>query len=341
MNKKKHLPSVLICFALCLAAVPAALFAAGVLSIEESGGVEGMLEPGTYTEEGADTCIKCHDEDDEYPVFDIFKTKHAFKGDKRSPFAGLQCEACHGPGIGGPDAIAEIIEKGGHTGRVRRGDERPPILSFGTHSKDPVEKQNRMCTKCHSGDDHVGWQGSAHQGADVACASCHKLHVDRDPVLEKRTQAPVCYTCHLKQRLDFAKPSAHPVRFGLVSCGDCHQPHGSIADALLVKPTLNQTCYTCHADKRGPVLWEHAPVSEDCGLCHEPHGSIHPAMLNKRAPLLCQQCHSQNGHPSVAYSGSGLAGGASPTSMLLGRSCVNCHVQVHGSNHPSGVKLMR
>ena len=26
---------------------------------------------------------------------------------------------------------------------------------------------------------------------------------------------------------------------------------------------------------------------------------------------------------------------------LLGRSCSNCHTQVHGSNHPSGVQLTR
>ena len=197
-----------------------------------------------------------------------------------------------------------------------------------------------MCTNCHRGKSHVGWEGSAHQGSDVACVSCHKLHVARDPVLETRTQAEVCYACHLRQRSDFAKPSAHPVRFGQIGCSDCHRSHGAVGNQLLVKPTLNQTCYTCHAEKRGPLLWEHAPVAEDCSLCHTPHGSIHPAMLSKRAPLLCQQCHSQFGHPSLPPSGTNLPG-ANPSARLLGRSCVNCHVQVHGSNHPSGVKLMR
>ncbi|MGW8228747.1 MAG: hypothetical protein ACWGOW_07600, partial [Gammaproteobacteria bacterium] len=46
---------------------------------------------GKFTEKGADTCIRCHDEDADYPVFDIFKTKHGQQGDKRSPFAQLQC----------------------------------------------------------------------------------------------------------------------------------------------------------------------------------------------------------------------------------------------------------
>ena len=339
MNNRAWPTLILPLLLLCLAVSVKARAAEHAGEVDRAN-IEATQMPGTYTEEGADTCIKCHDEDDAYPVFDIFRTKHAVLGDARTPFAGLQCEACHGPGIGGPDAIAEIVEKGGHTGRVRRGQERPPILSFGTHAKTPVEQQNRMCTNCHRGEDHVGWQGSAHQSADVACASCHRLHVDRDPMLETRTQPEVCYSCHVKQRLDFAKPSAHPVRFGQLGCSDCHRPHGGIADNSLVRPTLNQTCYTCHAEKRGPLLWEHAPVGEDCSLCHSAHGSIHPALLTKRGPLLCQQCHSQAGHPSFPRDSSQLPGGA-PSAFLLGRNCMNCHVQVHGSNHPSGVKLMR
>src|SRR5574340_642863 len=39
-----------------------------------------------YTEEGADTCLGCHDESWPGPVFDIFKTKHANRADKRTPF---------------------------------------------------------------------------------------------------------------------------------------------------------------------------------------------------------------------------------------------------------------
>jgi DmsE family decaheme c-type cytochrome len=109
---------------------------------------------------------------------------------------------------------------------------------------------------------------------------------------------------------------------------------------LLIKPTLNETCYTCHAEKRGPVLWEHAPVAENCANCHTPHGSINPTLLVKRPPLLCQSCHSQAGHPSVARTGAGLPGG-NPSGFLLSGSCVNCHSAVHGSNDPSGVKLMR
>ena len=83
-------------------------------------------------------------------------------------------------------------------------------------------------------------------------------------------------------------------------------------------------------------------MAEDCSLCHTPHGSVRPALLTKNPPLLCQQCHSQAGHPSVARTSNGLPGGsAGGTAFTIAGSCTNCHVQVHGSNHPSGSKLMR
>ncbi len=279
-----------------------------------------------YTDRGADRCLRCHDEESEFPVFSIFKTRHAVPADKRTPFAQLQCEACHGPG-------AE------HSKKVRPGQKRPPIGNFTPKAIWSVEQQNRVCLDCH-GDTHVGWSGSAHERADVGCASCHEIHAVQDHVLTRSEQPSVCYDCHKKARADFFKPSTHPVRFGKVTCSECHNTHGAISASLLSRPTLNETCYKCHAEKRGPFLWEHAPVPEDCALCHSPHGSIHPSLLVKRPPLLCQQCHSQAGHPSVARTGAGLPG-ATPSGFLLARSCANCHSQVHGSNHPSGVKLMR
>jgi DmsE family decaheme c-type cytochrome len=127
-----------------------------------------------------------------------------------------------------------------------------------------------------------------------------------------------------------------------MACSDCHNAHGSATAAMLNKPTVNQTCYSCHAEKRGPMLWEHAPVAEDCTLCHSAHGAVRAALLNKSPPLLCQQCHTVAGHPSVARTGAALPGGSAGGQIfLLAGSCTNCHSQVHGSNHPSGAKLMR
>ena len=152
--------------------------------------------------------------------------------------------------------------------------------------------------------------------------------------------AQACFECHPKRRADTFKASSHPLRFGNMSCSDCHDPHNGNNDFLLQQASVNETCYTCHAEKRGPYLWEHAPVAEDCILCHQPHGSNHPALLKRRSPLLCQQCHSPAGHPSTAYT-SDLAEDSFSNRFMLGRACLNCHSQVHGSNHPSGATLHR
>jgi DmsE family decaheme c-type cytochrome len=324
MNKKPSL-FALSSFLLCIVA-GSACWAQQTIAAEADASAEDA-HAAAYTKKGADTCIKCHDEESEYPVFDIFKTKHAQPADARTPFAGLQCEACHGPGAK-------------HAQKMRPGQKRPPIIRFGAKSLLSPEQQNQICLTCHENQSRIAWKGSEHGGNDVACVSCHTIHTAHDPVMTTATQPDVCYRCHKSQRAEFFKPSTHPVRFGKMACTDCHKPHGSVTPGLLIKPTLNETCYTCHAEKRGPFLWEHAPVPENCAICHTPHGSIQPALLAKRPPLLCQQCHSQMGHPSVAFSSAGLAGG-NPSGFLLAGSCLNCHTQVHGSNHPSGVKLMR
>jgi DmsE family decaheme c-type cytochrome len=125
-----------------------------------------------------------------------------------------------------------------------------------------------------------------------------------------------------------------------MACTDCHKPHGSSGPGDLIHNTVNETCYECHAEKRGPFLWEHAPVREDCSNCHTPHGSNYENLLTGRQPWLCQQCHSTAYHPSGAYSGTGIPPeGADP--RILSGQCMNCHQQVHGSNHPSGINLTR
>jgi DmsE family decaheme c-type cytochrome len=283
-----------------------------------------------YTKEGADTCLGCHDDESAtYSASALFKTKHAQRGNQRAPFgpAGLQCEACHGPGAA-------------HA----KNKKAASINTFKPDSKVSLTSRNQICMSCHEGSARTGWHAGAHERADLACTDCHKVHREHDPVLKKATEPQVCFTCHKQERADFLKTSAHPLRQGKMACSDCHNAHGSTGNAMLSKPTVNQTCFSCHADKRGPVLWEHAPVAEDCSLCHSPHGSVRQALLVKAPPQLCQQCHSAAGHPSVARSSAGLpsaAGSTGAASFLVGSGCVNCHTQVHGSNHPSGAKLMR
>lgn len=284
------------------------------------------VEP-EYAKRGASTCLKCHDEP---TVTLIFHTPHAQKSDPNTPFAKHECESCHG-------ASPEHISK------RTKGEIRPkPVITFGSEASTPVADQNQICLTCHQQSLQLHWQGSEHQFADLACVSCHTLHIEKDTVLVKKTQAPVCYHCHAEQRAQAHRRSRHPIKEGKVTCTDCHNPHGSTGEHLLVEDTVNETCFTCHAEKRGPFLWEHPPAQEDCSICHTSHGSTQPNLLRVRAPYLCQQCHSEaeSFHVNVLNSGDGLPAN-SAQSRLLAKSCLNCHSKIHGSNHPSGVRFDR
>jgi DmsE family decaheme c-type cytochrome len=281
----------------------------------------------SYSRGGADTCLGCHDD---AVTLAIFRGPHGIPTNAHAPFGHdqLQCEACHGPG-------------GTHARRPPSGQQRPPVVRFGTASEAPVSVQNGMCTACHKTDLGSGWHASAHATNEVACASCHRSHAARDPVLKVATQSDVCATCHQIARMDQHRAYAHPIDAGKMSCTSCHGVHGSSNAALLRDRTTNDTCFECHADKRGPFLWEHAPVAEDCSACHAPHGSIHPGMLRLRGPMLCKSCHSEVNHPSLAPTAAAGLPGGQRAAYTVGMNCLNCHSQVHGSNHPSGSNLMR
>lgn len=273
-----------------------------------------------------DTCTRCHDETEDYPVLSIFKTVHSAIADSRTGFAEEGCASCHGD-------VEDHLDD----------EEVPPEYTFGGQDDErtSVEKQNEGCLSCHEGEANlVEWHGSNHDFGEVACVSCHDIHTDHDQVRDNREQLQVCVDCHQETGNAMRRPSRHPVPDGEMACSDCHQPHGSgsiVAD--LSAPTLNETCFSCHAGKRGPFLWEHLPVREDCSTCHQPHGSVHSGLLEMRSPQLCQQCHLDEvfgQHAERMFDRDELE-----SDFVAGRSCLNCHSQIHGSNHPEGATFRR
>jgi DmsE family decaheme c-type cytochrome len=287
-------------------------------------------------------CTTCHNSASGHAPA-VYDSRHGVKGDDRTP----GCQSCHG-------------ESDAH---VKDPANVSPTVVFNAKSKhvSSVADRNGSCLACHQKNvlPRANWAGSAHETRGLACTDCHNTHAADQKVMSRLTQAEVCYACHKTQRAETRYLSKHPLAVtGIgdppkMACSDCHNPHGSTGPSLLIKNTVNETCYTCHAEKRGPFLWEHAPVVESCVTCHKPHGSVQQSLLKTRVPYLCQECHTGD-HAAQINSGANLAGGnvttvngvqqlgaASPRAQLAARACLNCHVLIHGSNHPAGAKFQR
>jgi DmsE family decaheme c-type cytochrome len=261
---------------------------------------------------GTETCIGCHEK-----VGTAFSASlHA----KAWAGGGEGCEACHGAGA----AHAE-------------NPSRESIGTFGADAARGADAQSKACLRCHESFTELSlWRQGIHGRRDVTCANCHLIHGGFSPAADTPT---VCYGCHQDVKIDANKQSRHPIREGKVSCQDCHNPHGTLSKHLVRGDTVNQLCYGCHADKRGPFLWEHPPVEENCTTCHVPHGSRHKKLLTQKVPNLCQSCHDWSRHPGTPYDQKTSFRGSSPSNRFFGRSCTNCHVNIHGSmapNDPAG-----
>ncbi len=269
---------------------------------------------------GTDACATCHEEQ----ANGLKATTHGRTRAKTWDGA-VGCESCHGPG-------AAHVEAGGDVKLIRN----PKSI--------PASDLNAVCLTCHERSERSHWTGSAHEGRGLSCLTCHSIHHAPSPstkLLAKATEFETCTACHLKRKASLMRSAHMPMREGQMTCTSCHNPHGSAGPSLLKQFSLNENCYACHAEKRAPMLWEHPPVKENCGTCHDPHGSLHPRLLVAKQPRLCQQCHDETRHPTQPYSDASAAPEFFPNSRMFDRGCMNCHSQIHGSNHPSGVRFNR
>ena len=265
---------------------------------------------------GADTCIVCH----EGLGTGIDKSKHGFKANARTPMAQQGCESCHGPGA----AHAADPEK-----------VKP--LQF---AKLATAEANAACTTCHNRAKHALWDGSQHDQRNVdvhrpatACTAA------KSPTRSsrRRTRPALCGTCHRTDRQQAAPLQPHAGARGQDDSARRATTCTASTNVKLLKvgTTIDESCTSCHAEKRGPYLWEHAPVVESCVTCHDPHGSNNDRMLVAKPPFLCQRCHVTSRHPPTVYDGF-LLNNSQNANKIYGEACVNCHQQMHGSNHPVG-----
>ena len=267
---------------------------------------------------GEATCLGCHDSEGAA----LHKTPHGKAQNPRSPAGTQGCESCHGPGKAHVDDPTKPAS-------IRRFTSMKP------------REVSETCLTCHARGTHTLWKGSMHDQRNLSCVTCHSVHAPKSAKAQLKTETIIetCVICHKTEVAKLQRFGHMPLREGKMDCASCHNPHGSTNVRLLkVGNWINETCVSCHTEKRGPFLWDHAPVREGCNTCHDPHGSNQERMLVAKLPVLCQRCHIGTRHPSTIYDANQLA---NHSNRLIGRGCVNCHAQIHGSNSPAGNTFLR
>jgi len=133
----------------------------------------------------------------------------------------------------------------------------------------------------------------------------------------------LCWMCHGDLGPQLSEPYTH-APFGNGNCVDCHNPHASDFEAILVMD-VRDLCITCH--RVGPEM-ERDQVHPSfaarvCLDCHHPHASQWRGILVDRQRNLCFTCH-----PSVAR----LSNMGVQHQPFLYDNCTGCH-EPHGSNY--------
>jgi len=327
MHRPRSFPALagalVLILAACAVVVTATASAAGDptraarLSVApDRAGASTASEQAEYV--GQDTCLTCHED----MTKGLDSTPHGRAADPRTPAAARGCESCHGPG-------GRHIEDPAAAGTVRK------------FARISAAEASEACLSCHNRGSHALWEGSAHDARNVSCVTCHSVHEPKSAKAQLKTasQVETCASCHQTQSMKLKRSAHMPVREGKMECSSCHNPHGSTnVKNLRVGNYVNESCVSCHTEKRGPFLFEHAAGRESCVSCHDPHGSSNDRMLVAKLPMLCQRCHIHTRHPGTIYDQAAVT---AKSNRIVGRSCVNCHQQIHGTNHPSGATFVR
>ena len=277
------------------------------------------------------TCTGCHEV--QVKSFGQTMMGHLMLARPRDEQEALACQTCHGPG----------------REHVRHPSKPAPgFVKFHETSFAEIKLENERCLQCHQRGERAFWQVSTHATRGIRCVDCHAVMCPVtesalpqpqlkksplgmeiiNPFMVTRAETQVCLRCHLDKKMEINLPSHMPLREGLMVCTDCHNPHGGPYQHQLRAAMVNEVCYRCHAEKRGPILWMHAPAAMNCLNCHVPHGSVNQHMLVINMPLLCQRCHIGTHHPSSPH--------AKGQIFVINQQCANCHSQIHGSNSPGG-----
>ena len=298
-------------------AVLAAAIAVLAIGLAGQAGAQAAQPPPAAAE--VEQCSACHDE--------------AVTGMRGTAHAGLEktCASCHGDvsehlrsnlekGRAGPDRLDDEDEAGGSQRDLpraaTRADTRPTGRAAPTTG---AASSARAATACTTSSPTRGQLKTATRPRDL-------LHAATPAIRAKSLRT-----------------SHHPVREGLMTCASCHNPHDGTKPKMVTANWVNEKCLECHTEKRGPFLWEHAPVRENCLNCHDPHGSNHDKLLVAQAALPVPALPHEHAPSRHVLRATRVGRGAASTASnrATEHACKNCHQTSTAATRPSAPYLGR
>lgn len=318
----------------------------GSLHVQHQGIARLIVRPDRATD-GVGACVSCHREVDPIRAhwandaafltrgLDCFACHHIHAPQPTSTARNSDCATCHARAFTkhvAPDSVhgalvepAAPLDRGcgachaGAEAHARSGGRKDLVESLRHAKRDEVE---RACGQCHGSEPTLhGVASGAHARSGLTCVSCHGASPSRGGVRADAERG--CASCHGDIAARFKLPNRHPVGEGdAMGCSDCHEPH-SARPRLRDHELREGRCVECHVAYRGPFIWAHQVSRLDgCVACHDPHGSPNRRLLHEASSQQnCVGCHAD--FPAFH----------DQTQGSVFTRCLECHTQVHGSNH--------
>jgi DmsE family decaheme c-type cytochrome len=287
------------------------------------------IEGATYV--GEETCVECHEDKGASMAHNI----HGRLADFEYMGGQKGCESCHGPGslhVDGEGDTDKILNPATLT-----AEESAAICALchtsgklmdWTHSEHALV--DLSCSDCHTMHGHEKpLKANLKQEDPALCYSCHQEQMAQSnfpshhPIKEGKMNCSSCHNAHGELLTDERKNdlclNCHsryqgPFVFGHApvedDCTICHDPHGSVANNLLVQnePFLCLQCHEGHFH-----------------ILRQSNYTVPVPAAGQTATTPAQQATADivNVHGQEGFQTS------------FGTKCTTCHKVVHGSDYPS------
>jgi hypothetical protein len=203
---------------------------------------------------------------------------------------------------------------------------------------------NETCMACHNRGTHAGWTGSAHETRNLSCTTCPQRAQPEGAEVPAGRGHPHRTVRHMPSpagRQDGTGGRAHAGARRQDGVRDVPQParldqqRQGAEGRQLVSRAVHELP---HGDARADAVGARAGARElrdlprPAWIVERPHaGRAHAdavSAMPRRQPASLLDLRQRGDHDEQEQS-------------HVRRSCVNCHSNVHGSNHPSGQFYMR